>query len=63
MTDADVCLIMTEWEKIVEYPLDNYKKYMKRPLVFAGRNCYKLSEAEKRERFYDSIGRKIVDTL
>lgn len=25
LTDADVCLIMTEWEKIVEYPLDNYK--------------------------------------
>lgn len=63
LTDADVCLIMTEWEKIVEYPLDNYKKYMKRPLVFDGRNCYKLSEAEKHEIFYDSIGRKIVDTL
>ena len=63
LTDADVCLIMTEWEKIVEYPLDNYKKYMRRPLVFDGRNCYKLSEAEKHEIFYDSIGRKIVDTL
>ena len=63
MTDADVCFIMTEWEKIVEYPPDNYKKYMKRPLVFDGRNCYKLSEVEKYEIFYDSIGRKIVDTL
>ena len=63
LTDADVCLIMTEWEKIVEYPLDNYKKYMRRPLVFDGRNCYKLSEVEKHEIFYDSIGRKIVDTL
>ena len=63
LTDADVCFIMTEWEKIVEYPLDNYKKYMKRPLVFDGRNCYKLSEVEKHEIFYDSIGRKIVDTL
>lgn len=63
LTDADVCFIMTEWEKIVEYPLDNYKKYMRRPLVFDGRNCYKLSEVEKHEIFYDSIGRKIVDTL
>ena len=63
LTDADVCFIMTEWEKIVEYPLDNYQKYMRRPLVFDGRNCYKLSEVEKHEIFYDSIGRKIVDTL
>ena len=35
-----------------------------RPVAFFdGRNCYKLSEVEKHEIFYDSIGRKIVDTL
>ena len=63
LTDADVCFIMTEWVQIVEYPLDNYKKYMKKPLVFDGRNCYRLSDVEKSEMFYDSIGRRIVDTL
>ena len=36
---------------------------MRRPLVFDGRSCYKLSEVEKHETLYDSIGRKIVDTL
>ena len=63
LTDADVCFIMTEWVQIVEYPLDNYKKYMKKPLVFDGRNCYRLSDVEKSEMFYDSIGRRIVNTL
>ena len=63
MTDADVCFIMTEWVQIVEYPLDNYKKYMEKPLVFDGRNCYRLSDVEKSEMFYDSIGRRIVNTL
>ncbi|MDY4560793.1 MAG: UDP-glucose/GDP-mannose dehydrogenase family protein, partial [Peptostreptococcus porci] len=42
--DAEMCFIMTEWEVIKNYDVSNYKKLMKRPLVFDGRNCYKISE-------------------
>lgn len=48
--------------KIVEYPLDNYKKYM-RDLWSLTAKLLQALEVEKHEIFYDSIGRKIVDTL
>lgn len=40
LTDADLAMIVTEWEEIKQLPLDLYAKYMKTPIVFDGRNCY-----------------------
>lgn len=55
--DAEMCFIMTEWGVIKNYDVSNYKKLMKRPLVFDGRNCYKISEMKDNGIEYYSIGR------
>lgn len=62
LTDADLAMIVTEWEEIKQLPLDLYAKYMKTPIVFDGRNCYPLEEVKKHEIEYHSIGRKSVLT-
>lgn len=55
--DAEMCFIMTEWEVIKNYDVSNYKRLMKRPLVFDGRNCYKINEMKDNGIEYYSIGR------
>ena len=34
---------------------------MKTPRIYDGRNCYKLSDIEKYNVYYNSIGRVVVD--
>lgn len=55
ITDADAALIMTEWPVIKQYDINNYKKLMKTPRVYDGRNCYKLEDTKN--IIYKSIGR------
>lgn len=55
ITDADAVLIMTEWPVIKQYDINNYKKLMKTPRVYDGRNCYKLEDTKN--IIYKSIGR------
>lgn len=57
ITDTEICFIMTEWKDIVEYDISNYKNKMKKPMVFDGRNCYKLSDMSNLGIEYYSIGR------
>lgn len=58
---ADLAFIMTEWPEIADYALGNYSLYMRRPLVFDGRNCYDLKLAEEMGLEYISIGRRAVN--
>ena len=53
--DADAVMIMTEWPEIVNYDVKQYKKLMKTPRVYDGRNCYKLEDTK--DIIYSSIGR------
>ncbi len=53
--NADATLIMTEWPEIKQYNISNYKKLMKIPRVYDGRNCYNLKETG--DIIYKSIGR------
>lgn len=55
LKDADAALIMTEWPEIKEYSIDKYKKLMKTPRVYDGRNCYNLDDTK--DIIYKSIGR------
>lgn len=55
--DKDCTFIFTEWNEIKDYPLSNYKKFMKSSIVFDGRNCYSLMAAENAGLEYHSIGR------
>ncbi|WP_243356683.1 UDP-glucose dehydrogenase family protein [Bacillus litorisediminis] len=55
---ANVCFIFTEWGEIKAVTPETYKKLMRTPLVFDGRNIYSLDDMEKAGVEYHSIGRR-----
>ena len=55
--DANVCFIFTEWNEIKNVKPEEYKKLMKTPLVYDGRNIYELKDMVKEGVEYYSIGR------
>lgn len=55
LKDADVCFIFTEWNEIKDIKLEEYKQLMKQPIIYDGRNIYKLQDMNEIE--YYSIGR------
>ncbi|RDY23165.1 UDP-glucose/GDP-mannose dehydrogenase family protein [Romboutsia maritimum] len=57
ISEAEVCFIMTEWEDIVNYDIKKYKKLMKKPIIYDGRNCYEVSKMKNLDIEYYSIGR------
>lgn len=57
LIDCDVAFIFTEWNEIRDIDLKSFKKNMKYPLVYDGRNCYKLKDAKNAGMQYYSIGR------
>ena len=59
--NTDAVLIMTEWPMIKEYDIARYEELMASPRIYVGRNCYKLSDVEKYNVYYDSVGRKTID--
>ena len=54
---ANVCFIFTEWEQIKQIKPEIYKKLMRTPLVYDGRNIYDLKEMKENNIEYYSIGR------
>ncbi|MFJ5964347.1 UDP-glucose dehydrogenase family protein [Bacillus sp. NPDC093026] len=58
--DADAVCILTEWAEIQSYSLKKYRELMKQPIIFDGRNCHTLEEAEKAGIEYHSIGRRPI---
>lgn len=57
LKDADVAFIFTEWEQILDIQPSKFKELMKDPIVYDGRNCYKLDALKNRGIEYYSIGR------
>lgn len=55
--DSEACFIMTEWSEILNYDINKYKINMKVPLIFDGRNCYKVDDMKNLGILYYSIGR------
>lgn len=55
LKNADVCFIFTEWNEIKQVRPEDYKKLMKTPLIYDGRNIYKPEQMRGIE--YYSIGR------
>jgi len=60
LKDADMAFIFTEWNEIKSLDLSVYEDLMYTPIIFDGRNCYKVKEAKERQIDYYSIGRKAV---
>ena len=60
LENAEVAFIFTEWDEIKGISLIKFKELMKQAVVFDGRNCYSLAEAECAGVEYYSVGRRIV---
>ncbi len=58
---ADLCLIFTEWDQVVNFDVHKYEELMKTPIVLDGRNCYPLSAFEGTKTTYSSIGRRTIN--
>ena len=54
---ANICFIFTEWNEIKAIKPETYKKLMKTPLVYDGRNIYDVKEMKDEGIQYYSIGR------
>ena len=48
---------MTEWPEIKNYDISKYKKLMKNPVIYDGRNIYNLTEMRECGIEYYSVGR------
>ena len=57
LEEAAICFIFTEWPQIREVEPKSYKKLMRVPLVYDGRNLYELDAMKKAGVEYYSIGR------
>ena len=55
---ANVCFIFTEWGEIKAVKPEDYKRLMRTPLVYDGRNIYGLEDMKESGVEYYSIGRK-----
>jgi UDPglucose 6-dehydrogenase len=57
LKDADVLLIITDWDEYKEADLDKMKELMRLPIVLDGRNIYDPEEMKQKGFEYYSIGR------
>ncbi|MFZ3132801.1 MAG: UDP-glucose/GDP-mannose dehydrogenase family protein [Desulfosporosinus sp.] len=55
---TNVCFIFTEWGEIKAVRPEDYKRLMRMPLVYDGRNIYDVNEMRESGVEYHSIGRK-----
>lgn len=60
LAGANVCFIFTEWGEVKAIKSGEYKKLMRTPLVYDGRNIYGVEEMKEAEVEYYSIGRKSI---
>lgn len=63
LENANVCFIFTEWNEIKGIKPEKYKKLMKTPLVYDGRNIYNNIDMRDAEVEYYSIGRPQVKDI
>ncbi|WP_144501122.1 UDP-glucose dehydrogenase family protein [Bacillus nitratireducens] len=60
ITNADVTLIVTEWDDIKTFSIEKYIELMKEPIIFDGRNCHGLDYIQKFDVDYYSVGRPAI---
>jgi UDPglucose 6-dehydrogenase len=60
LKEANVCFIFTEWAEIKAVEPWKYKELMRTPLVYDGRNIYKIEDMYEAGVEYYSIGRQEV---
>ncbi|BCJ96614.1 UDP-glucose 6-dehydrogenase [Anaerocolumna cellulosilytica] len=58
LESANICFIFTEWNQIKSITPKEYSLWMQTPLVYDGRNIYKVSDMNQAGVEYHSIGRR-----
>jgi UDPglucose 6-dehydrogenase len=58
LVDANICFIFTEWNEIKAINPSDFKSLMRTPLVYDGRNIYKIADMKEAGVEYYSIGRE-----
>ena len=58
LKNANVCFIFTEWAQVKAVKPEGYKKLMRTPLVYDGRNIYGIKDMIKAGVEYHSVGRQ-----
>ncbi|BBH19573.1 UDP-glucose 6-dehydrogenase TuaD [Paenibacillus baekrokdamisoli] len=61
VTNADVCIILTEWKDVLTMDLARIGQLMKNPILIDGRNCFDLTTMASSSFEYHSIGRPPVN--
>ncbi|MDC3415865.1 UDP-glucose dehydrogenase family protein [Aquibacillus salsiterrae] len=59
LKEADMALIVTEWEIIKQADLPKWRNLMNEPIIFDGRNCFDPSKMAEHNIEYHSIGRPV----
>ncbi len=57
---ADLCLILTEWEEVLDFDVEKYALLMRNPVIIDGRNCYPIPKIKGKGITYESIGRQPI---
>lgn len=60
LKDAELCIILTEWDAVCALTPEDFARSMRRPVVIDGRNCFKPERFIGTGVTYASIGRKPV---
>lgn len=63
LKDAEVVLILTEWNEFKDIDLETFVKYMKQPIIFDGRNCYDPKNVASYQVEYHSMGRPSINNI
>jgi UDPglucose 6-dehydrogenase len=61
--DVDALLVLTEWSVFKGVDLNIVKQKMKTPMIFDGRNTFDLKSAQDAGVYYESMGRKVVESV
>ena len=60
MNEADVLVIITEWNAFRALDFDRVKQLLRQPIIVDLRNIYDLEEMKRTGITYHSIGRAVV---
>ena len=63
LKNVDALLIATEWAAFRNPDFEEMSSLMKNPIIFDGRNLYSIESMQKRNFYYHSVGRQIVNNL
>ncbi|MCP1092510.1 UDP-glucose/GDP-mannose dehydrogenase family protein [Bacillaceae bacterium OS4b] len=63
LKNADVALILTEWNEFKDIEMGSFVENMKQPVIFDGRNCFDLKIVKNYNVEYHSMGRPSVKNI